>query len=310
MKLQSAQKNLARRRDILKQRIDEKFGEAREEHQLSSLSNLFVENRSSTKVREEKLITLDGVNFGYDVTSLTSKNVSNQYLLKDISLSITSTDRIALIGQNGSGKSTLLKLIVGDLEPTSGNVSKKPLRLLYFPQNAAMDLLMRKDIRDNSVTEIVQGVASGKISLNSRTSTVCEHLQSSPIQENVTRDTISVLEARTHLGKFGLVKQMVSRPIGSLSTGERTRVYLSLLMLQFAFGEKKGSPPDLLILDEISDNLDVDTVESLIDAFSIFEGGILCVSHEHSDFLDRFCTVQWELRNGGIRTEFKNNCDK
>ena len=111
------------------------------------------------------------------------------------------------------------------------------------------------------------------------------------------------------LGKFGLIKQMVSRPVGSLSTGERTRVYLSLLMLEFAFGEKKGSMPELLVLDEISDNLDVDTVDSLIEALGNFDGAVLCVSHENTDFLERFCTIQWKLKDGKIQTKIKDDCD-
>ena len=314
MKLQSAQKNLARRRDILKQRLDEKLGEATEDNQLSSLKNIFVEigkgTKAGTHAKEERLITLDSVNFSFDSTSRNSENDYNQYLLRDISVCISSNDRIAIIGQNGSGKSTLLKIIVGELQPTSGNVSRKSLRLLYFPQNAAMDLVIRDDIRDLSVTALVQGVASGKVALCPGSTAICGSSCDMSSLQNATRENISILEARTHLGKFGVVKQMVSRPIGSLSTGERTRVYLSLLMLEFAFGQKKGSKPDILVLDEISDNLDVDTVESLIDAFSLFDGAVICVSHECTDFLERFCTVQWELRNGNIRTEYNDNSDK
>ena len=180
------------------------------------------------------------------------------------------------------------------------------MRLLYFPQNAAMDLGMREDIKDLSVIELVQVVANGKVDLSPKNVTFCGTSCDRSSTQSSTRETISTLDARAHLGKFGIGKQMVSRSIGSLSTGERTRVYLSLLMLEFAFGPSKGSIPDLLVLDEISDNLDVDTVDSLIDGFSLFNGAVLCVSHEYTDFLGRFCTVQWELENGNIRTQYKD----
>ena len=310
VKLQSAQKNLARRRGILKKRIDDKLDEATEENRLGSLKHIFCQSGKDAKVctntKEERLIILDSINFSYDSTNQNYQRNHNQSLLRDISLSISSRDRIALIGKNGSGKSTLLKIVVGELEPTSGNLSRKSLRLLYFPQNAAMDLGMREDIKDLSVIELVQVVANGKVDLSPKNVTFCGTSCDRSSTQSSTRETISTLDARAHLGKFGIGKQMVSRSIGSLSTGERTRVYLSLLMLEFAFGPSKGSIPDLLVLDEISDNLDVDTVDSLIDGFSLFNGAVLCVSHEYTDFLGRFCTVQWELENRNIRTQYKD----
>ena len=114
-----------------------------------------------------------------------------------------------------------------------------------------MDLVLRHDIRNLNATELVQAVTAGSVILKHSM-----FIPSVEVSEEI-KTTITALEARAHLGKFGLIKQMVSRPVGSLSTGERTRVYLSLLMLEFAFGEKKGTTPELLVLDEISDNLDI-----------------------------------------------------
>ena len=308
MKLQSAQKNIARRRDILQQRIDEKLCETSNGNQLSSLENIFTGKgkvtKTSLKTKEERLVTINFVSFSYNANSRSDKHTANDHcFLQDISVSISSTDRIAIVGPNGSGKSTILKLIVGDLEPTIGSVSRRSLRFLYFPQNAAMDLVLRQDIRDLTATELVQAVSRGSIELTNRK--LCESL----VVLNAAKMDISALEARAHLGRFGLVKQMVTRPVGSLSTGERTRLYLALLMLEFNNGEKTESMPEMLVLDEISDNLDVDTVDSLVNALNNFNGAVLCVSHERSDFLERFCNVTWELKDKNIEVQIRADCD-
>ena len=166
-----------------------------------------------------------------------------------------------------------------------------------------MDLVLRTDIRDLTASELVQAIARGSVALKKNVSENAEK------DLNKNNRTITTLEARAHLGKFGLTKQIVSRPVGSLSTGERTRVYLALLMLEFTFGETNESVPELLILDEISDNLDVDTVDSLVEALSNFDGAVLCVSHEITDFLERFCSIRWELKNGSIDIHINENCD-
>ena len=154
-----------------------------------------------------------------------------------------------------------------------------------------------QDIRNLSATELVQKVSRGSIDLVDRKD------GESLVVSNADRTTITALEVRAHLGKFGLVKQMVIRPVGSLSTGERTRLYLALLMLEFVTGEKTESMPEMLVLDEISDNLDVDTVDSLVNALNNFDGAVLCVSHERSDFLERFCNVTWEIKDKNIAVQ-------
>ena len=307
-KMQSAQKNIARRRDILKQRIDEKLDESSDGNQLSSLKNIFIDsrktNKSSVQTKEERLISVDSISFSFDAKTRGAEDTLNSHcLFHDISATISSMDRIALVGPNGSGKSTLLKLIVGDLQPVNGTVNTRACRYLYFPQNAAMDLVLRTDIRDLTASELVQAIARGSVALKKNVSENAEK------DLNKNNRTITTLEARAHLGKFGLTKQIVSRPVGSLSTGERTRVYLALLMLEFTFGETNESVPELLILDEISDNLDVDTVDSLVEALSNFDGAVLCVSHEITDFLERFCSIRWELKNGSIDIHINENCD-
>merc|ERR1712232_76430 len=235
-----------------------------------------------------------------DVSILTVSNVSFDYneklrpaarwTLQDVSCSLCSRDRVALHGVNGAGKSTLLKLIVGDLQPSQGEVRyPHPLRTVYFPQNAAMELVLNPKLATLTTTELVQQVASGQVQVDGR-----RQRQESGSGGKVE---MSALTARAHLGYFGLTKTIANRYVASLSTGERTRLYLAVLMIGF----EKTKPPNLLVLDEISDNLDVDTVDGLVDTLESFEGAVLAVSHDSTDFLDRFAKQKWHLQQGELK---------
>eukprot|EP00820_Chromera_velia_P020568 Cvel_7530.t1-p1 / transcript=Cvel_7530.t1 / gene=Cvel_7530 / organism=Chromera_velia_CCMP2878 / gene_product=ATP-binding cassette sub-family F member 1, putative / transcript_product=ATP-binding cassette sub-family F member 1, putative / location=Cvel_scaffold396:3480-12802(+) / protein_length=1422 / sequence_SO=supercontig / SO=protein_coding / is_pseudo=false len=267
-KAHSALKNRAKHLERVRQRIESR-GEAQgmnlQKQQALAPIRLTGEAAAETGA---PILLVDSVDFSYE----TIRNRSSS-LLQQLSCAIYPKDCIALVGENGAGKSTLLKLIVGELSPSRGEVRfPHPLRYVYFPQNAAMELTLRDDIGGVTAQDLVQRVASTEIQVAGRTG-------KAPV-------TMSQLQARSHLGQFGLTKELAERKVGSLSTGERTRLYLSLLMIGF----DKNLPPQLLILDEISDNLDVDTVDSLVAALEGFEGAVLAVSHERVHFLERMQT--------------------
>jgi len=232
------------------------------------------------------ILCIQNVSFGYGIESGKLKaQTENHLLLSGLNLAIYPKDRIALVGCNGSGKSTLIQLIMQILEPLDGSVHyPNPLRIAYFPQNAAMEFLLPENEE-----RFGQGRSCAQVLIE---------------EWSQARDgkVMSLLQARTHLAAFGLKDDVATaRPVTNLSTGQRTRLYFAMLLLPQLLGRSSQLTPNLLVLDEVSDNLDQDTVESLIDCLEGFGGAILAASHERASFLDRFCSIEWLAKAGHIQ---------
>lgn len=207
-------------------------------------------------------------------------------LLNEVNLAIYPRNRIALVGRNGSGKSTLIQLIMQILEPVQGSVRfPHPLRIAHFPQNAAMSFLLAEN-----ADRFGQGRSCVQV--------LIEEWRRRGSDDQV----MTPLQARTHLGAFGLKGEVAtSRPVTSLSTGQRTRFYFAMLLLPQQLGSgSQQLTPNLLILDEVSDNLDQDTVDSLVECFEGFEGAVLAASHERAAFLELFCDIEWLVEAGKV----------
>ncbi len=192
----------------------------------------------------------DNVTFSYGDTCV----------VRDFSTTIQRGDRIGLIGRNGSGKSTLLKLLLGELQPTSGTIRLgTQLKIAYFDQERAQ-LDEEASVRDN--------VAEGS-------------------------DTITVGDKSRHvvgyLGDFLFAPARVHSPVKTLSGGERNRLLLARLF---------AKPANLLVLDEPTNDLDVETLELLEELLCDFTGTLLLVSHDRS-FLDRTVTSTMVLSGDG-----------
>lgn len=169
-------------------------------------------------------------------------------------------DRIGIIGPNGAGKSTLLKLLLGDLEPTAGTIRRGTrLQVAYFDQQRA--------VLDREVS-VMDSVGDG-------------------------RDTVTINGREKHvagyLRDFLFPPERLRSPVSTLSGGERNRLLLARLFAQ---------PANLLVMDEPTNDLDVETLELLEELLMDYSGTLLLVSHDRA-FLDNVVTGTLVFEGGG-----------
>jgi len=189
----------------------------------------------------------------------------NQIMLRDFSTTILRGDRVGIIGPNGSGKSTLLKLLLGDLVPQKGEVVLGTgLQVAYFDQHR---IALREDLN------ALDNVAGG-------------------------RDYIELDGSRKHalgyLQDFLFSPDRARAPITRFSGGERNRLLLAKLFAQ---------PSNLLVMDEPTNDLDVETLELLEELLAAYKGTLLLVSHDR-EFLDNVVTNTLVLEGNGRVGEY------
>ncbi|WP_225773187.1 ATP-binding cassette domain-containing protein [Pseudomonas sp. Marseille-Q5115] len=186
-------------------------------------------------------------------------------LVKDFSMVLQREDRIGLLGANGTGKTTLLKLMLGDLQPTAGSVEQGTrLEVAYFDQ-----LRMQLDLEKTVIDNLAEGRDFIEIDGQSR------HVLS-------------------YLGDFLFSPQRARTPVKALSGGERARLLLAKLF---------SKPANLLVLDEPTNDLDVETLELLEEVLSAFKGTVLMVSHDRA-FLDNVVTSTLVFEGDGQVREY------
>jgi ATP-binding cassette subfamily F protein uup len=189
-----------------------------------------------------------------------AKSFNDRPIIRDFTLRIQRGDRIGLVGANGTGKTTLLKLLTGELKPDSGTVAQaRTLSGIVIDQQRKL-MSPEKRVRDV--------LAEGG-------------------------DWIDVRGAKKHikgyLKEFLFDPSLTEAPIGSLSGGERSRL---LLAREFARAS------NLLVLDEPTNDLDLETLDLLQEVIADYEGTVLIVSHDR-DFLDKTVTVTLGLDGSG-----------
>ena len=189
-----------------------------------------------------------------------SKHFGDRTVLRDFSLKVTRGERIGIVGANGSGKSTLLKLLTGEIQPDEGEVKlARTLDGVIIDQQRSL-MAPEKSVRDV--------LADGG-------------------------EWIDVLGVRKHihgyLKEFLFDPSLVDAKVGTLSGGERSRL---LLAREFA------RRSNLLVLDEPTNDLDLETLDLLQEVIADYDGTVLIVSHDR-DFLDRTVTVTIGLDGSG-----------
>ncbi|MCY7382792.1 MAG: ABC-F family ATP-binding cassette domain-containing protein [Microcoleus sp. CAN_BIN18] len=192
-----------------------------------------------------------------------SKAYGDRTLIKDFTYNFTPEDRIGIIGCNGAGKSTLMDIITGRIQPDSGTVEiGTTIHIGYFDQHSE-DLTPNEDQR------------------------VIEYLKS--VAELVKTSDGEIITASQMLEKFLFPPIQQYAPISKLSGGEKRRLFLLKVLM---------SAPNLLILDEPTNDLDVQTLAVLEDYLEDFNGCVIVVSHDRY-FLDRTIDMVFSLEPGG-----------
>ena len=195
---------------------------------------------------------LDKMKFGFDHSGLhkgkilfTARNINFYYAGKPlwnegINIQIASGERIALKGLNGSGKTTLLKIVLGIMEPTMGTVYRAGNKAIYIDQDYSLI--------DNTLSVYEQA----------------QTYNTSALQEH---------EIKIRLNRFLFDKNGWDKPCSVLSGGERMRLILCCLTIQ-------SQAPDMIILDEPTNNLDIQNIEILTAALNDYQGTLVVVSHD------------------------------
>ena len=222
------------------------------------------------------------------------RSFAGEVLFDNINLQVDERDRIALVGKNGAGKSTLLKILVGEEEPTSGEINKKKdISLSYLAQDSRFEsentiydemLHVFDDLRRTEKQlrqmELEMGEKSGE-DLNKLMSDYDR------LSENFRQAGGFTYEAdiRTILNGFKFDESMWQMKIDELSGGQNTRLALAKMLLE---------KPNLLVLDEPTNHLDIETIAWLENYLINYSGALIIVSHDRY-FLDKVATITLDL---------------
>lgn len=219
--------------------------------------------------REERAVSLDALSTRMGRTTIELEHLSKAYdcpLIRDFNYIFLKNDRIGIVGPNGAGKTTLLKMIVGQEKPDEGRVvTGQTIKTGYFSQeNEFLDDSLK-------VIDYIRDVA--------------EYIQTSE----------GTASASQMLERFLFTPAMQWTPVGKLSGGEKRRLYLLRVLME---------EPNVLILDEPTNDLDVKTLTILEDYLDHFPGIVITVSHDRY-FLDRVVSRIFAFEGNGMIRQYE-----
>ena len=196
--------------------------------------------------------------------------IDGRTIINDFSYIVSKRDRLGIIGENGAGKTTLMELLQKRIEPTSGHVDiGETVRIGYFSQ-------MATHFKDSDrVIDVIRDISDA-------------------LETNE-----GIMNASTMLERFLFPKEMHYQYVSYLSGGEKRRLYLLQVLM---------SNPNILFLDEPTNDLDITTLSILEDYLDNFSGALICVSHDRY-FLDRVVSHIFELKDGKLQEYMGNFTD-
>ncbi|GAX15858.1 hypothetical protein FisN_2Lh414 [Fistulifera solaris] len=285
----STDPNKQRQAKMIKEKKMDRIGNYREDGKRYKLRSLKTLDESSVRLAQKVTVEVDdplieikfpnpvwppGVAPGDDIVRIEDLSfgfTDEKLLLDSVTLSLTRGSKVALVGNNGSGKSSLVKLITGDIDSASakGTLWKYPTLTMGHVCQYSVEELER--YASMTVVEYAEEILSK------------------------SKAAIKVMKKgsgniRQYLGAFGLGGSHALQAIGKLSGGERMRLCFATVL---------ADEPQLLLLDESTNHVDIETLESLSHALNTFEGSVLMVSHNQA-FLSGFCKELWVLADGKI----------
>ena len=222
------------------------------------------------------------------------RSFAGELLFDNINLQVDERDRIALVGKNGAGKSTLLKILVGEEEPTSGEINKKKdVSLSYLAQDSHFEsentiydemLHVFDDLRRTETQLRQMELEMGEKSGEDLDKLMADYDR---LSENFRQAGGFTYEAdiRAILNGFKFDESMWQMKIAELSGGQNTRLALAKMLLE---------KPNLLVLDEPTNHLDIETIAWLENYLVNYSGALIIVSHDRY-FLDKVATVTLDL---------------
>lgn len=227
------------------------------------------------------------------------RSFAGEVLFDNITLQVDERDRIALVGKNGAGKSTLLKILVGEEEPTSGEINKKKdISLSYLAQDSRFE--SENTIYDemlhvfNDLRRTEKQLRQMELEMGEKSGEDLDKLMSDydRLSENFRQAGGFTYEAdiRAILNGFKFDESMWQMKIAELSGGQNTRLALAKMLLE---------KPNLLVLDEPTNHLDIETIAWLENYLVNYSGALIIVSHDRY-FLDKVATITLDLTKNSL----------